>query len=63
MSQSLTTKAQKSVQIVAGLALLVTLFPIHGVSNTKPAGVRTAIEMISKKISVRADDMAFTAAA
>lgn len=63
MSQHLTSKAQKSVQIAAGLALLVTLMPINGVSNTKPAGVRTAIEMISKKISVRADDMALATAA
>ena len=43
----------KMTNFVVGAALLVMLFPIGGELPEKPAGVRTAIEMISKKPSLR----------
>jgi hypothetical protein len=42
-------KGLKSVNFIAGLALLVMLFPIGGEFHGKPAGVRTAIELVAKK--------------
>ena len=41
------------VNFTVGFALLAMLFPHHGQLPPKPAGVRTAIEMISKKPSLR----------
>lgn len=43
----------KTVNFTVGLALLVMLFPIGGTCTGKPAGVRTAIEMIANKPSLR----------
>ncbi len=41
------------VNFTVGFALLAMLFPHHGQFVAKPAGVRTAIEMIGKKPSLR----------
>ncbi|MEQ1716683.1 MAG: hypothetical protein ABL907_11970 [Hyphomicrobium sp.] len=59
-----TTKATTgTVNFAAGVALLVMLFPVHGKLPEKPAGVRTAIEMIAKKPSLRAVTIDTAAAA
>ena len=50
------------VNFTVGFALLAMLFPHHGQLPPKPAGVRTAIEMISKKPTLR-QCMGMTAAA
>ena len=44
---------QAVVNFTAGCALLVMLFPIGGKLPEKPAGVRTAIEIIAKKPALR----------
>ena len=51
MTQAATPSMLKTVNFTAGVALLVMLFPIGGKLPDKPAGVRTAIELISKKPS------------
>ncbi|MFN0218127.1 MAG: hypothetical protein ACKVP4_04835 [Hyphomicrobium sp.] len=43
----------KTVNFTVGLALLVMLSPVRGEPPMKPAGVRTAIEAIAKKPSLR----------
>ncbi|MGL4395024.1 MAG: hypothetical protein ACRCS9_00650 [Hyphomicrobium sp.] len=48
------SQALKPVNFTVGAALLIMLFPIGGKLPEKPAGVRTAIEMISKKPALRA---------
>ncbi len=54
MTKSATSKALKTVNFTVGFALLVMLFPIHGIPCDKPAGVRTAIETVAKKTSLKA---------
>ena len=44
-------KGLRTVNFTVGLALLVMLFPVAGKPLEKPAGVRTAIELITKKQS------------
>ncbi len=51
MTQPATQSMLKTVNFTVGIALLVMLFPIGGKLPDKPAGVRTAIELISKKQS------------
>ena len=51
MTQAATPSMLKTVNFTVGVALLVMLFPIGGKLPDKPAGVRTAIELISKKQS------------
>ena len=46
IADSLTVR---TVNFIVGFALLVMLFPKHGNPPEKPAGVRTAIELVSKK--------------
>ena len=53
----------KSVNFTVGFALVVMLFPHHGELPEKPAGVRTAIELISKKMSVRGMNISAIASA
>lgn len=53
MARSTNTTAQKVMNFTVGCALLVMLFPIGGKLPEKPAGVRTAIETIAKKPSLR----------
>lgn len=51
MTHQTNSSALKTVNFTVGLALLVMLYPIGGKLPEKPAGVRTAIEMVSKKQS------------
>ena len=53
MTRKHTSQLLKPVNFMVGFALLVMLFPHHGELPEKPAGVRTAIELIGKKTSVR----------
>lgn len=53
MTRTSTSQMLKSVNFIVGFALVVMLFPHHGELPEKPAGVRTAIELIGKKTSVR----------
>ncbi len=53
MTHRTTSSALKTVNFTVGLALLVMLYPIGGKLPEKPAGVRTAVEMISKKPALR----------
>jgi hypothetical protein len=53
MTRTSTSQMLKSVNFIVGFALVVMLFPHHGELPEKPAGVRTAIELISKKMSAR----------
>lgn len=54
VTKTATSQALKTVNFAVGFALLVMLFPIHGVPCDKPAGVRTAIEAVSKKTTLTA---------
>jgi hypothetical protein len=58
-----TSQILKTVNFTVGFALLVMLFPIHGKPCDKPAGVRTAIEAVSKKISLKTSPTVTSAAA
>jgi hypothetical protein len=40
----------RTVHIAAAIAVLASLYPINGKANGKPAGVRTAFELIDKRI-------------
>jgi hypothetical protein len=51
MSALTTSQTIKQVNFFTGFALLVMLFPHGGKLPEKPAGVRTAIELVSKKTS------------
>jgi len=54
VKQHATSQALKTVNFTVGFALLVMLFPIAGKAVEKPAGVRTAIEAVSKKTTLKA---------
>lgn len=62
MTQHTTSQTLKTVNFTVGFALLVMLFPFAGKVVEKPAGVRTAIETVSKKTALKAV-LAETAAA
>jgi hypothetical protein len=49
-----TSQALKTVNFTVGFALLIMLFPHNGIPCDKPAGVRTAIEAVAKKTSLKA---------
>ena len=53
MTQHTTSQTLKTVNFTVGFALLVMLFPLAGKTVEKPAGVRTAIEMVSKKTTLK----------
>ena len=63
VTQTKTSATLKTVNFTVGVALLVMLFPIHGKPCDKPAGVRTAIEAVSKKTSLKAVPIQVSAAA
>lgn len=63
MTRPSTSQMLKSVNFTVGFALVVMLFPHHGELPEKPAGVRTAIELISKKMSVRGMNISAIASA
>ena len=52
MNQINSSKIQ-AVNFIAGFALLVMLFPHGDKLPEKPAGVRTSIEMIANKVSLK----------
>lgn len=54
MTQHTSSQTIKAVNFTVGFALLVMLFPLAGKTVEKPAGVRTAIEMVSKKTTLKA---------
>ena len=54
VTQHTTSQTLQMVNFTVGFALLVMLFPVAGKAVEKPAGVRTAIEMVSKKITLKA---------
>jgi hypothetical protein len=49
MTVSHANLARSSIHASAALAVLVTLFPLNGRLPEKPAGVRTAFELIDKR--------------
>ena len=49
MTQTRTSTALKTMNFIVGVALLVMLFPFGGKLPEKPAGVRTALELIDKR--------------
>ncbi len=49
-----TSTRTQIVNFTVGFALLVMFCPHHGQVPPKPAGVRTAIELVAKKTEVRA---------
>lgn len=49
MKQTPASAALKTMNFIVGMALLVMLFPIGGKLPEKPAGVRTALELIDKR--------------
>jgi len=53
MAKQTTRSKVQTVNFIVGLALLVMLFPHGDKLPEKPAGVRTAIEMIAKKPALR----------
>ncbi|HMN37801.1 MAG TPA: hypothetical protein PKD49_08875 [Hyphomicrobium sp.] len=53
MARNSNSTAVRSVNFTVGAALLIMLFPIPGKILEKPAGVRTAVEMISKRPALR----------
>lgn len=63
MTQTPTSPVLKTMNFIVGMALLVMLAPVGDKLPEKPAGVRTAIEMISKKPSLRANAVSIATAA
>ena len=53
MTQHTPSQTLKTVNFTVGFALLVMLFPMAGKTLEKPAGGRTAIEMMSKKATLK----------
>ncbi len=49
MTQTLASQVLPAMNFIVGFALLVMLFPVSGKAAEKPAGVRTAIELIDKR--------------
>lgn len=49
MTHTPTSQALKTMNFIVGLALLAMLCPVDGTTPAKPAGVRTAIELIDKR--------------
>lgn len=54
MARTAQTKSLQTVNFIVGCALLTMLFPFGEKLPEKPAGVRTAIEMIAKKPALKA---------
>lgn len=55
MARKINISAIRTVNFAVGCALLVMLFPHGEKLPEKPAGVRTAIEMIAKKPALRSN--------
>ena len=63
VTQMTTSTRTQIVNFTVGFALLVMLFPHGDKLPDKPAGVRTAIELVAKKTSIRAIQTEAVAAA
>ncbi len=57
MMQQTTSSRIQTVNFIVGFALLVMLFPHGDKLPDKPAGVRTSIEMIANKPSLRSAEL------
>ncbi len=53
MMKQINSSKIQTVNFIAGFALLVMLFPHGDKLPEKPAGVRTSIEMIANKVSLK----------
>lgn len=53
MMNKINSSKIQAVNFIAGFALLVMLFPHGDKLPEKPAGVRTSIEMIANKVSLK----------
>lgn len=53
MTAKINSSMTKAVNFTIGLALLLMLFPVGGKTSGKPAGVRTAVELIANKPTLR----------
>ena len=53
MTKKINSSKIQAVNFIAGFALLVMLFPHGDKLPEKPAGVRTSIEMIANKVSLK----------
>ena len=53
MMKQINSSKIQAVNFIAGFALLVMLFPHGDKLPEKPAGVRTSIEMIANKVSLK----------
>ena len=62
MMKQINSSKIQAVNFIAGFALLVMLFPHGDKLPDKPAGVRTSIEMISNKPSLKAFSVEIAAA-
>jgi hypothetical protein len=62
MMKQINSSKIQAVNFIAGFALLVMLFPHGDKLPEKPAGVRTSIEMIANKVSLKAFSVEIAAA-
>lgn len=62
MMTQMTSSRIHTVNFISGFALLVMLFPHGGKLPEKPAGVRTSIEMISNKPTLKSFEIDIAAA-
>ncbi len=62
MMNKINSSKIQAVNFIAGFALLVMLFPHGDKLPEKPAGVRTSIEMIANKVSLKAFSVEIAAA-
>lgn len=53
MMKQINSSKIQAANFIAGFALLVMLFPHGDKLPEKPAGVRTSIEMIANKVSLK----------
>lgn len=60
MTKAANSQTQKTINFIVGAALLVMLFPHGGKLPEKPAGVRTAIETVSKKPALKTANFAMS---
>jgi len=61
MTRTTSSSVLTVMNFIAGMALLIMLFPVAGKAQGKPAGVRTALELIDKR-GFKPSQLASTAA-
>jgi hypothetical protein len=62
MTATINSSKIQAVNFIAGFALLVMLFPHGDKLPEKPAGVRTSIEMIANKVTLKPASIEIAAA-